>query len=107
MSENEHHIGLRQYFAVFIALMVLTAVTVWVAFMDFGFMNNVIAVGIAVVKGSLVILYFMHVRHSSALTKVLLPTSIFFFLVLVAFVLSDKWTRGMLDIADRPPMIGG
>ena len=33
--------------------------------------------------------------------------SIFFFLVLAAFVLSDVWTRGMLEIADRPPIIGG
>ena len=107
MSDSQHHIGLRQYFSVFFALMALTALTVWVAFQNFGFMNNVIAVGIAVIKASLVILWFMLVRYSSTLTKYLLPVSIFFFLVLVAFVISDTWTRGMLEIADRPPIIGG
>ena len=108
MSDTQqHHIGLREYFAVFGALMVLTAVTVWVAFMDFGFLNNVIAVGIAVVKASLVILFFMHVKYSSKLTKALLPLAIAFFLVLVAFVMADEWTRGMLEILGRPPVIGG
>jgi cytochrome c oxidase subunit 4 len=107
VSDSQPHIGLGSYFAVFFALMVLTAVTIWVAFMDFGFLNNVIAVGIAVIKGSLVILYFMHVRHSSKLTKALLPLSIAFFIVLVAFVFADVWTRGMLEIFGRPPVIGG
>jgi cytochrome c oxidase subunit 4 len=106
VSDAQPHIGLPQYFAVFAALMVLTALTVWVAFQDFGWLNNVIAIGIAVIKGSLVILYFMHVRYSSQLTKSLFIVSICFFLVLVAFVLSDVWTRGMLTIFDRPPVIG-
>ena len=107
MSDSQPHIGLRQYFGVFFALMVLTALTVWVAFQDFGFLNNVIAVGIAVFKASLVILYFMHVKYSSKLTKALLPLSIAFFLVLIAFVFADTWTRGMLEIFGRPPVIGG
>ena len=107
MSDTQHHIGLRHYFSVFFALMFLTALTIWVAFQDFGFLNNVIAVGIAVLKASLVILYFMHVRYSSRLTKALLPVSIAFFLVLVAFVFADHWTRGMLEILGRPPVIGG
>lgn len=106
MSDNEHHIGLPQYFSVFGALMVLTALTIWVAFQDFGWLNNVIAVGIAVIKATLVILWFMHVRYSSRLTKSVLLVSIFFFLVLVAFVFADTLTRGMLEIADRPPVIG-
>ena len=107
MSENEHHIGLPHYFAVFGALMVLTALTIWVAFQDFGWMNNVIAVGIAVVKATLVILWFMHVKYSSTLTKSVLIVSIFFFLVLVSLVFADTLTRGMLDIVNRPPVIGG
>lgn len=107
MSDNQTHIGLPQYFAVFGALMALTALTVWVAFQDFGWLNNVLALGIAVIKGTLVVLFFMHVIHSSRLTKSLIIVAIFFFLVLVAFVLSDTLTRGMLAIFDRPPVIGG
>jgi cytochrome c oxidase subunit 4 len=67
----------------------------------------VLAVGIAVVKSTLVILWFMHVRQSSRLTKSLIIVAMFFFLVLVSFVLADSYTRGMLTIPGRPPVIGG
>ena len=94
MSDTQqHHIGLKEYFAVFGALMVLTAVTVWVAFMDFGFLNNVIAVGIAVIKGSLVILYFMHARYAGGLTGVVIAAGAAFFFILVFLTLSDYVTR--------------
>jgi len=107
VSDSQHQIGLQQYFSVFAALMALTALTVWVAFQNFGWLNNVLAVGIAVVKSTLVVLWFMHVRESSRLTKSLIFVALFFFLVLVAFVLSDSFTRGMLTIPERPPVIGG
>ena len=107
MSDSQHQIGLPQYFAVFGALMALTGLTVWVAFQNFGWLNNVLAVGIAVVKSTLVILWFMHVRYSSQLTKSVLFIALFFFLLLAAFVLSDSYTRGMLTIPGRPPVIGG
>ena len=107
MSSENHQIGLTTYFGVFAALMVLTALTVWVAFQDFGALNNVIAIGIAVIKSTLVVLFFMHVIHSTPLTKITLVSSVLFFLILIAFVFGDVWTRGMLNIADRPPMIGG
>lgn len=107
MSDGQQHIGLPQYFSVFGALLALTGLTVWVAFQDYGWLNNVFAVGIAVVKATLVVLWFMHVRHSSRLTKSLIITAVFFFLILVAFVLSDEVTRGMLTILDRPPVMGG
>lgn len=106
MSEN-HSVGLPTYFGVFAALMVFTALTVWVAFQDFGAYNNVIALGIAVIKATLVVLFFMHVIHSTPLTKIILVTSLFFFLLLVAFVYADVWTRGLLDLPGRPPIMGG
>ena len=108
MSHEEHpHIGLPIYFGVFVTLMALTALTVWVAFQDFGAMNNVIALGIAVVKSTLVVLFFMHVLHSTPLTKVIILSSLFFFLILVAFVFADVWTRSILELSNRPAIIGG
>lgn len=106
MSDEKHSIGLPTYFAVFAALMVLTVITVWVAFQDYGYLNNVIALGIATVKATLVVLFFMHVIHSSPLTKSVMIISVVFFLILVAFVYADVLTRTMLDIPGRPPMIG-
>lgn len=106
-ASSEHHsIGLPTYFAVFGALMVLTFVTVWVAFQDYGYLNNVIALGIATIKATLVVLFFMHVLHSSPLTKIVLLVAVMFFLLLVAFVYADVLTRTMLEIPGRPPMIG-
>ncbi len=107
MMSTKQPIGLPTYFAVFAALLVLTGLTVWVAFQDFGVYNNVIALGIAVIKSTLVVLFFMHVIHSTPLTKLILVTAVFFFLILVAFVYADVWTRDMLNLPGRPPLIGG
>jgi cytochrome c oxidase subunit 4 len=106
MSEShDHGISVLTYLGVFAALLVLTALTVWVAFQDFGQLNNVIALGIAVIKSTMVVLFFMHVLHSTPLTKIVLVTSVFFFLILVAFVYADVWTRALLNLPERPPMI--
>lgn len=107
MSTEQHgHIGLRTYFAVFFALMILTWATVEVAYHDFEPWNDLIAIGIATLKGALVVLFFMHVWHSSPLTKIVLITAIFFFLVLVVFVYADVLTRDMLNVPSRPPGFG-
>ena len=106
MSSENHSIGLPTYFAVFATLMVLTFVTVWVAFQDYGYLNNVIALGIATIKATLVVLFFMHVIHSSPLTKSVMIIAVVFFLLLVAFIYADVLTRSMLDIPGRPPVIG-
>jgi cytochrome c oxidase subunit IV len=56
------------YYAVFAALIVGTALTVAVAFVDLGVMNNVLMLGIAMTKAALVVLFFMHVRWGTRLT---------------------------------------
>ena len=89
-------VSLNVYLAVFAALIALTAITVAVAFVDLGLLNNVVALGIAVIKATLVVLYFMHVRGSSTLTKVAIVGGIAFFVILVVFTLSDTITRGLL-----------
>lgn len=91
-----HTVPLRVYFAVFGALLVFTFITVWVAFIDLGVMNNVIMLTIACTKALLVILYFMHVRYSSRLTWVFVAAGFFWLLILLVFTLSDYMTRGGL-----------
>jgi cytochrome c oxidase subunit 4 len=88
--------SLSTYRAVFVALIALTAVTVSVAFLNLGMLNNILALGIATVKATLVLLYFMHVRGSSSLTKIAIAGGIAFFFILVAFTLSDTITRSLL-----------
>jgi cytochrome c oxidase subunit IV len=86
----------RSYYAVFAALMVLTGLTVLVANHDFGVFNTVAALGIACVKALLVVLIFMHVRHSPALTKVTVAAGFLWLVILLVLLLSDYISRDWL-----------
>src|SRR5271156_4293734 len=65
-----HVVSVRLYVTIFLALLLLTGLTTGVAFIDLGPYNTVAALAIAFVKMLLVVLFFMHVRYSSGLTKI-------------------------------------
>ena len=92
----EHVVSSRVYFGIFAILLVLTAITVAVASIDLGPLNNVVALSIAVTKAMLVILYFMHVRYSTKLTWLVVCVGFAWLGVLIAFTLSDTLTRTWL-----------
>lgn len=96
MSSENHVVPIKIYIAVFLTLMVGTALTVWAAFQDFGPMNTVIALTIAVVKGTLVVLFFMHVKYSDKLTWVVVGAGFLWLLVLFTLTLSDYYARPWL-----------
>ncbi len=91
-----HVVPPRIYFAVFAALMILTALTVWAAFQDFGPLNTVIALGIACVKATLVVLYFMHVRYGGRLVWVMISGALIWLGILLVITLADYASRGWL-----------
>jgi len=93
-----HVIPKRTYFLIFTVLLVLTFITVQVSFRDYGPWNTIIALGIAVTKATLVILYFMHLRYSDRLTKIVLLAGFFWFVILVALTLNDYLTRSWISI---------
>ncbi len=93
-----HIVSPKIYIAVFAALVILTLATTRVAFVDLGPLNPVIALSIAVCKGSLVVLYFMHARYSPRLTWVFIGAGVLWLAILIAFTLSDVLTRGWLPI---------
>ncbi len=97
---SEHIVSRTVYFAIFGALMVLTAVTVLAATVDFGneFVNTSIALAIAVTKAVLVILYFMHVRYSPRLTWVVIAGGFLWLFIMIALTMSDYLTRGWSDL---------
>lgn len=78
---------------VFGALMVFTALTVWVATIDLGFFNTVAALAIACVKALLVILFFMHLKFSPAQTKLAMAAGVFWLLILLNFTIGDYFSR--------------
>lgn len=81
------------YFGVFIALMVLTVLTVAASRIDIGALNTPLAMAIAIVKAALVILFFMHVIHSTRLTWVVILSSFLMLVVLFALTFADYLTR--------------
>jgi cytochrome c oxidase subunit 4 len=81
------------YIAVFLALAVGTLLTWWVSTIDLGLMNTPIALLIATIKAVLVILFFMHVIHSTRLTWVVVIASFLWLAVLFVLTFADYLTR--------------
>lgn len=87
-------VSVSTYALVFAVLLGLTALTTTVAFIDLGGgLNNLAAITIAVCKGLLVILYFMHVRYSDKLTWVFVAAGFFWLLILIGGTMDDVLTR--------------
>jgi cytochrome c oxidase subunit 4 len=82
------------YYAIFGALMVLTGITVAVAFINLGSLNFPVAIAIAITKATLVVLFFMHVKYSSRLTKMVVGMALFFLMTMFGLTLTDYLTRG-------------
>ncbi len=94
---SEHHlVPLKTYFAVFAALMVFTAITVGVAFVDLGPANNVVMLAIAIIKATLVIMFFMHAKYGTRLIPLVAASGFFFLLLMFVITMSDYMSRGWL-----------
>ncbi len=81
------------YVKVFLALIVLTALTTGVAYIDLGAFNTVVALVIAVCKASLVVLFFMHLKEQAGMTRVVIIAAVLWLAVLIVITLSDRFTR--------------
>jgi len=91
---SEHVISSKLYVSIWATLMVLTAVTAGVAFLNLGPFNTIVALVIATCKALLVVLFFMHVKYTSErMTKVVIAAGIFFLLLLLGLSLADYATR--------------
>ena len=101
MSEQNHLVPVKVYLAVFLALIALTAVTVLAAYIDLGFLNMPVALAIAVVKATLVVLYFMHVLYESRLIWLYLAGSVAWLVVLIGITLADYFSRTWLPFPGK------
>jgi cytochrome c oxidase subunit 4 len=98
---TEHVDSVKTYVLVFLGLIVLTVVTTAVAFVDLGPFSVVAALGIACCKMLLVALFFMHLRHSTRLTKLVVAGGLVWLGIMLVFTLSDFVTRGSLGVPGR------
>ncbi len=96
MAQHEEHTSHSQgfYLAIGAVLLVLTATTVGAAFVNLGPFNPIVALLIATIKATLVVLFFMHVKGASEkLTGAVVVSGFFFFFILIALSLADYLTR--------------
>jgi cytochrome c oxidase subunit IV len=89
--------GPRTYFLIFLALIVLTMLTVALSFFELGPWHLVAGMAIGVVKAVLVILFFMHVLHSSRLTWLVIAAGFFWLVLLIGGTIADYLTRPWLS----------
>jgi cytochrome c oxidase subunit 4 len=97
---SPHIIPKRTYFLIFAALIGLTALTTYAATVDLGPLNTVVALLIAMCKGSLVALFFMHLRWSSRLMHIVAVAALFWLAILLALTLGDYRTRQWTPAAE-------
>jgi cytochrome c oxidase subunit IV len=90
---SKHIVSPVVYVVIFVSLMLGTAITIWAAFQNFGKFNIVIALAIATIKATLVVLYFMHARYSPKRTQLVIVCSVFWLAIMLALTLADYNTR--------------
>ena len=90
---SEHIDSIKTYALIWIALLILTGVTTAVAYVDLGNFSIIVALMIAFFKTMLVALYFMHVRHSTRLTRLVVVGGLLWIGILLALTMADVVTR--------------
>jgi len=95
---QEHVTSKKTYFAIFAALLALTYLTVAVSRIDLGRLNAIVALSIAGAKATLVVLFFMHVRYSTRLTKLVIVGGFLWLALMIGLTMADVGTRGWIQI---------
>jgi len=99
--ENTHIDSVGTYVKILLALLVATAVTTAVARVDLGGFSIVVALGIASVKMVLVALFFMHIRYSPKLTRLVVLGGLLWLGILLLLTMTDFATRGILGVPGK------
>ena len=99
--ENTHIDSVGTYVKVLLALLVATAVTTAVSRVDLGPFSIVVALAIACVKMLLVALFFMHIRHSTKLTRLVVLGGLLWLGILLLLTMTDFATRGILGVPGK------
>jgi len=99
---SEHVITpVKTYVATFGALLILTAITYLVATQDFGWLNTPIALAVAFLKATLVVVYFMGLRYNTPLTKTVAVGGFFWLIILFGITMTDYLTRTWIGVPGR------
>jgi len=89
----EHIVPPGIYATIITCLLILTLLTVYAATVDLGRFNIVMALAIATLKATLVVLFFMHAKYVPKRTKLVIMAGIFWLALLLFMTLSDYVSR--------------
>ncbi len=95
-ASGEHIVSPKIYVGVFLFLMVMTLLTVYAASVDLDWANPVVALVIATLKATTVILFFMHVKYSPRITQIVIVSALFFLALLLGLTMTDYLSRGWM-----------
>ncbi|MGH9359210.1 MAG: cytochrome C oxidase subunit IV family protein [Terriglobia bacterium] len=110
MSETVSHVEKKRlYITIWIILLCFTALTTGIAFIDLGSFNTVVAFAIAFCKASLVVFFFMHLRHSESLVRLVVGVAVFWLSILIVVSIADFANRNRVANPtwpqNRPPVV--
>ena len=100
-SHEQHIDSVGTYVGILVALLFLTGLTTAVAYVDLGVFSTVVALAIAVTKMLLVALFFMHVRHSTKLTKLVVVGGMVWLMILLLLTMTDFVTRNTIGVPGK------
>ncbi len=98
---TDHIVPPKVYIGVFAVLILMTATTTAVSFVDLGPWSTVVALGIAFFKATLVVLFFMHIKYSRRLMQITIGGGLFWLAIMLALTLSDFMSRSWLPVFRR------
>ncbi len=91
---HEVHVSSTSFYLVILgALIVLTVLTVLAAYQEFGWANDIVALGIAFSKATLVVLFFMHVKHSGRIIKLIVVSAVAWLFIMLSLTYIDYGSR--------------
>jgi cytochrome c oxidase subunit 4 len=96
-EHKPHVLPHAMYIGVWAALIVLTVITVWVSYHDYGNMNIVVAMAVATVKASLVVLFFMHLKYDEPFNGLIFVGTLIFLGIFIVLTMADFQERGKVN----------
>jgi cytochrome c oxidase subunit 4 len=109
-SKAEHHAGAHgpgRYYVVWLLLIVFTITTVVTGRLDLGAANLPLALTIATIKATLVVLFFMHLSEAAGANRLVFVVSIVFLIVMMLGVFGDLLTRNPMTLPNGVPPTEG
>jgi cytochrome c oxidase subunit 4 len=104
---HSHISPTKFYIQIFVALVLLTLLTIGVSYVHLGKLNLIVAILISTTKASLVVTFFMHLKYDNRFNALMFLGSLLFIGVFFAYTINDTDYRGIVDSAQGTELYSG